>query len=98
MRTRTISFTDDNENTCTAHLMRRHTNTNSESLKRKSEILKKIIAEDLTQRQQMCAVEYWLNGKTQKTIAAQLGLNRSTVSRHIAAAKRKLHSVAKYLD
>lgn len=98
MRTQKIYYNHRTENFCGAHLLRLHTNTNSEALKHKSDMLKKLIREDLTDRQQLCATEYWINGRKQKEIAALLGLSCSTVSRHIAAAKRKLCGVAKYLE
>ena len=44
----------------------------------------------LTPMQRYCITEYHLNGVKQKDIAKKLGVNSSTVSRHIAAATKKL--------
>ena len=55
-----------------------------------------LLENELTERQRVCASDFWLNGKKQKEIARELGLSQSTVCRHIAAAKRKLRHAAKY--
>ena len=60
--------------------------------------LKMLIANELTDMQRICATAYWLEGEKQKDIASHLGLHKSTVSRHIKAAKKKLQNVAQYYD
>ena len=51
---------------------------------------------ELSERQQECLRLFLVDGLRQKDIADQLGLNASTVCRHIAAAKRKLLHISSY--
>ncbi len=44
----------------------------------------------LTTRQREMLISYYLHGENIPSLAKRYGLNRSTVSRHIAAAKRKI--------
>ena len=69
--------------------------SNSDEIARKNEFLTEAIIEDLTPMQRYCLTEYHLNGVKQKDIAAKLGINSSTVSRHIAAATKKLRRTAR---
>jgi RNA polymerase sigma factor (sigma-70 family) len=48
----------------------------------------------LTERQRYCICNYYLNGKKMKTIAEELNINPSTVTRHIKSAKRNLKRIA----
>ncbi|MBQ1898571.1 MAG: helix-turn-helix domain-containing protein, partial [Ruminococcus sp.] len=43
-----------------------------------------------------CVMMYYLEGKKMKDIAALLDLSKSTVTRHIQSAMRKLRKVASY--
>ncbi|MBQ4569324.1 MAG: sigma-70 family RNA polymerase sigma factor [Ruminococcus sp.] len=67
----------------------------SEKTKMK-QILKKAIAEELSDMQKLCLVEYYLNGKKMNVIASELNLNPSTVTRHIKRAREKLRHIASY--
>lgn len=69
---------------------------NADKIKIMKEILSKAISSELTQMQRVCLVEHYINEKKQKQIAEELGLNASTVSRHIASARRKLQNIASY--
>ena len=44
----------------------------------------------LTDQQRACFVEVVLNGKTQQTVADELGIKQQVVDKHIRAAKKKL--------
>lgn len=70
--------------------------TNSRSRQRMKEILAKAIVCELTDMQKLCFTEYYLQEKKQKDIASELGLNSSTVSRHISSARKKLKNIASY--
>ena len=72
------------------------TQTSAEKNKLLAAFLTNVLENELTERQRICASDFWLNGKKQKEIARELGLSQSTVCRHIAAAKRKLRHAAKY--
>ena len=41
-------------------------------------------------------IDYYFNGKKQKEIAENLGIDSSTVSRHIIKARDKLRHIASY--
>lgn len=72
--------------------------TNKRNLKLMKSLLSRAIAGELTERQRYCLVEYYLNGKKMVDIADSLGLNPSTVSRHISRASIRLKSIAGYFD
>lgn len=59
-------------------------------------ILFKAIDTELTAKQKKCMIDYYLMNKKEKDIAAELGVNPSTVSRHITLAKKKLRHIASY--
>lgn len=59
-------------------------------------ILIRAIRHELTDRQRDCITMYYLEGMKMKDIAAALKLSRSTVTRHIQSAARKLRRVASY--
>ena len=59
-------------------------------------ILSMAVLNELTERQRICIVDYYLNGKKEKEIAKELGVNSSTVSRHIMKARDKLRHIASY--
>ena len=48
----------------------------------------------LTDQQKTCITGVFFDGKQQKEVAIELGLSRSTVSRHIKAGLQKLRNVA----
>lgn len=96
MRTRLIHINERNENYVGFQQYNKDRNTNAASINRMKRILAKAIESELTPLQKHCFTEHFLNGKKQKEIAEQLGLNCSTVSRHIAAGKKKLKTIANY--
>ena len=83
MKTKIIHFTNEN----TSKILFSSFNPNGTT---------KAIVTELTDMQRICLTEYYLNDKKQKEIASELGLNASTVSRHISTARRKLQNIASY--
>ena len=61
-------------------------------------ILTRAIRYELTDRQRQCLTMYYLHGMKMRDIARELCLSESTVSRHIAAAQKKLRRVASYYE
>ena len=96
MKTKIIHFTDENTSTILFSSFVPNGTTNSESRRKMKEIISKAIVTELTDMQRICLTEHYLNDKKQKEIASELGLNASTVSRHIATARRKLQNIASY--
>ena len=70
--------------------------TNRAERERMKKILIRAIRHELTDRQRDCLTMYYLEGMKMKDIAKAMGLSRSTVTRHIDAATRKLRKVASY--
>ena len=70
--------------------------TNTAEIKRMWTILVKAIDGELTDIQRYCLFEKYMENKRQNQIAAELGVNCSTVSRHISAAEKKLRNIAGY--
>lgn len=60
------------------------------------ELLRQAISDDLTERQKQVVLMYYFDGYTMPRISQKLGLNVSTVHRHIKAAKKKLKRCMKY--
>lgn len=96
MKTEIIHFTNSNTNRIlfTNHLSNGF--TNAESRNQMKKILSKAIYSELTEKQRICIVEHYLYRKKEKDIALELGVNISTVSRHINAGKKKLRNIAQY--
>lgn len=65
-------------------------NTNINELIEMYKFLRKAMNTELTEKQSRCLTLFLIDGKPQKEIARLLGVNASTVNRHIAAAKKKL--------
>ncbi len=70
--------------------------SNNSDIKRMKQILSQALESELTPRQRECIVLYYYQNKTMSEVASDLSLSKSTVSRHLKAAKRKLQNVAKY--
>lgn len=96
MRTEVVHFSDKNVNKlCFIH-HKENVSLNTESRAKMKKILLKAISSELTDLQKLCITEHYLNEKTGKEIAKELGVNASTVSRHINAARKKLRNIASY--
>jgi RNA polymerase sigma factor (sigma-70 family) len=70
--------------------------TNDRDISKMKKILHKAINDELTDKQRYCVCQYYLQGRSMKSIASELQVNPSTVTRHIQNAKRRLKKVAKY--
>lgn len=55
--------------------------------------IRSIVEGGLTERQRDCVMLYYFGGLTVQKAAEELGLNKSTVSRHLAAARRKISRI-----
>lgn len=66
----------------------------SETKKLIAKSIIRCIETQLTEKQRRCFTMYVFDGIPQKEIAKELGLNSSTVSRHVKAAKTKLFNLA----
>ncbi len=96
MRTQLIHINSENENYCGLASQLRRGSTNKEDRARMKEFLKRAMTQELTKKQKICITEHYINGKREKDIAEQLGLDKSTVSRHISAGMKKLQNTANY--
>lgn len=96
MRTEIIHFTNRNTNKILFMNHLSDGSSNSETRKNMKRILSKAILTELTDKQRVCIVEHYLNDRKEKDIALELGVNISTVSRHIAAGRKKLKNIAQY--
>ena len=96
MQSQIFHFTNANTN----KLIFMHSNSDSITNKDKrhfmKQLLSKAIFSELTEQQRICIIEHYFNKRKQKDIASELGLNASTVSRHINAGKKKLRNIASY--
>jgi len=70
--------------------------TNKDERNMMKHILTKAISNELTDKQRFCIIEHFFKHRKQKEIAQELGINASTVSRHIEVGKKKLKNIASY--
>ena len=76
--------------------LRAHAETNDSQLRRVHRNLKRAIREDLTERQRAMLLMRYSQGFSMTQIAKELGVNRSTVSRTLARANKRLERALKY--
>ena len=95
VRRERVFLTDDNE-TLISYYLYNHGTDNRSDRERMRKILLRAIRHELTDRQRDCLIKYYLEGMQMTEIARSLSLSKSTVSRHIAAATRKLRNIASY--
>ena len=91
-----IHITDNNKHKIMADSGFTQGSTNESSRERMKKILSMAVLNELTERQRICIIDYYFNGKKQKEIAENLGIDSSTVSRHIIKARDKLRHIASY--
>ncbi len=96
MRNDIVHFNDDNARQLFFDNYNFFGATNDSSRSKMKKILFKAIDTELTAKQKKCMIDYYLMNKKEKDIAAELGVNPSTVSRHITLAKKKLRHIASY--
>ena len=70
--------------------------SNSEKHRLMLKILRKVIAEELTERQREMITLYYFDKANIPQIAEMLGVNRSTVSRTISRGRRNIMEKMKY--
>ena len=56
----------------------------------KMRMVRKIMSQNLTDRQNECLTLYYLQGHPQRQIATRLGIHQTTVSQHLQYALKKL--------
>lgn len=95
MRHRLVSITEKNLHFITYDNFS-NDETNACDISKMKKIMKMAIANELTEKQRYCLCEHFLYGRSMKSIASDLNVNPSTVTRHIQNAKRRLTRVAKY--
>lgn len=72
--------------------------SNASDVTKMKKIMKRAINYELTPKQRYCLCEHYLKGRSMKSIAAELGINPSTVTRHIQNALSRLQRVASYYE
>ena len=90
-----IFITDENTDTLSYRNFELGQN-NTGNVSKMKKVMKKAIDYELTPKQRYCLCEHYLKGRSMKSIAAELNLNPSTVTRHIQNALSRLQRVAKY--
>ncbi len=91
MQITTVHFNDLDERYLVYDFFKENNkSTNQKSRKAAVKLLKSCIEHGLTEKQRICFTLAVLNNRKQKDIAEELGLDKTTVSRHISAAKKKL--------
>ena len=71
-------------------------NSNKDKLNVLSAILPEIVKNELSKKQQQCIYLKFKKNLTQKQIGQELGINQSTVSKHITSAKEIISQNLKY--
>ncbi len=89
MRTRDFSLDMNNAHVWGAHITEEGSD-NMERLKHMKKLVSKAVRVSLTERQRVCLTMYYIDEMKLSDIADKLELDKSTVSRHITSARRKL--------
>lgn len=97
MQHRKITYSRDSDRRASVYLYEvGETNHNQRLLM--MTLLRQAVMKELTEKQRFCVVEYYINNRHMNDIASELGLNPSTVSRHIQRAVKRLKRVSDYYD
>lgn len=91
-------FLDDKNEPLISYQLYLQGSDNRPERERMKRILLRAIRHELTDRQRDCITKYYLEGMKMTEIARSLCLSKSTVSRHISSATRKLRKVASYYE
>ena len=70
--------------------------TNEKQVRYLKNQLKKAMDTELTEKQRDILTEFYFEGKSVTEISDELGVNKSTVSRHLKRSKEKLRTVLSY--
>ncbi|MDR2817467.1 MAG: hypothetical protein LBB04_01985 [Oscillospiraceae bacterium] len=70
--------------------------TNTQFINRLKKVIHKIITRDLTPRQEEIVTLYYFDRLNMPQIAALKSLNKSTVSRHLKVAQKRIKQLLKY--
>ncbi len=70
--------------------------TNRAQIERMRSALLKAIDTELTDKQKYILTEYYFNRRTMTDIANELGITKSTVSRHVSRARERLKTSLHY--
>jgi RNA polymerase sigma factor (sigma-70 family) len=89
-------FLDRESEELISYCLYQHGSNNRPEIERMRTILRRAIRYELTDRQRECVTLYYLEGLKMKDIARSLCLSKSTVSRHISSATRRLRHIAGY--
>ena len=73
-----------------------HSETNDEQMERLRRNLKRVRERELTARQRQVLALYYDRKMNIPQIAGELGVNRSTISRTIRRAKKRIHRYLQY--
>lgn len=96
MQHKKVFLTDENADMVSFQNYESGNNNNILQRLKMKKIMKRAITYELTPKQRYCLCEHFLKGRSMKSIARELGLNPSTVTRHIQNALSRLQRVAKY--
>lgn len=80
------------------HYLNNKGETNAKAREEMAKYLTKCIEHGLTEKQKICFTMIVLDARKQKDVAEELGLDQSTVSRHVSAAKRKLRKYSEFFE
>lgn len=69
---------------------------NREKLNRIGRLIQPAMESELNEKQRDIMMKYYFNGMTMQEISDVYGINRSTVSRYLTRARRKLERVLRY--
>ncbi len=97
MKRGTLSF-DEQMEEIYIHSLDGEEDDNSKKRAKMKQMLGKAMNRQLTDRQRQCLSMYYFDNKKIGEIGAELGLDKSTVSRHISAAKAKLQKLTAFVD
>ena len=70
--------------------------TNDKKIEEMRKLLYSAISDGLTPMQKFCITEHYLKGRPMKSIAAELNVNPSTITRHIQRGENRLRRITKY--
>ena len=91
-----LTFRDNEVQGDLARWLREQSGDNSERLERLRRNLRRAREAELTQRQRAMLYLYYDRGHSMTRIAMELAVNKSTVSRTLARARRRLYRCLKY--